>query len=66
MRSARVLFIVWASCASIMAQTDPGMTIRARQVIDGRGGVTNNATLSIKNGKIVNATANETERRRHP
>jgi imidazolonepropionase-like amidohydrolase len=47
------LFIVWASCASIMAQTDPGMTIRARQVIDGRGGVTNNATLSIKNGKIV-------------
>jgi imidazolonepropionase-like amidohydrolase len=47
------LFIVWASCASIMAQTDPGMTIRARQVIDGRGGVTNNATVSIKNGKIV-------------
>jgi imidazolonepropionase-like amidohydrolase len=39
--------------APLMAQTDPGMTIRARQVIDGRGGVTNNATVSIRNGKIV-------------
>jgi imidazolonepropionase-like amidohydrolase len=39
--------------APLLAQTDPGMTIRARQVIDGRGGVTNNATVSIKNGKIV-------------
>jgi imidazolonepropionase-like amidohydrolase len=53
MRTARVLFIVLLSCSSIIAQSDPGMTIRARQVIDGRGGVTNNATVSIKNGKIV-------------
>ena len=53
MRSVRVLFIVVVSCSSIIAQSDPGMTIRARQVIDGRGGVTNNATVSIKNGKIV-------------
>ena len=34
-------------------QTDPGITIRARQVIDGRGGTISNATVSIKNGKIV-------------
>src|SRR4030095_15517231 len=39
--------------APLLAQSDPGMTIRARQVIDGRGGVTSNATVSIKNGKIV-------------
>ncbi len=29
------------------------MTIRARQVIDGRGGAISNAHVSIKNGKIV-------------
>jgi len=34
-------------------QTDPGMTIRARQVIDGRGSTINNAHVSISNGKIV-------------
>lgn len=39
--------------APLVAQSDPGMTIRARQVIDGRGGVTTNATVSIKNGKIA-------------
>ena len=53
MRSARVLLIVMLSCASIIAQSDPGVTIRARQVINGRGGVTSNATVSIKAGKIV-------------
>lgn len=53
MRSARVLLIVMLSCASIIAQSDPGVTIRARQAIDGRGGVTNDATVSIKAGKIV-------------
>lgn len=37
----------------LVAQSDPGMTIRARQVLDGRGGSTANATVSIKNGKIV-------------
>jgi imidazolonepropionase-like amidohydrolase len=34
-------------------QADPGMTIHARQVIDGRGGSLSNATVAIKNGKIV-------------
>jgi imidazolonepropionase-like amidohydrolase len=37
----------------MLAQTDPGMTIRARQVIDGRGGNLNTGMVSIKNGKIV-------------
>src|ERR1041384_4669991 len=37
------------------AQQNPGATttIRARQVIDGRGGVTNNATVTVRDGKIV-------------
>jgi imidazolonepropionase-like amidohydrolase len=42
-----------AACVAVGAQTDPGMTIRARQVIDGRGGTISNADVSIKNGKIV-------------
>src|SRR5688500_14346511 len=44
---------VVALSAPLLAQSGPGMTIRARQVIDGRGGVTNNTTVSIKGGKIV-------------
>ncbi len=44
-------FVVIA--APLLAQTDAGMTIRARQVLDGRGGATANATVSIKGGKIV-------------
>jgi imidazolonepropionase-like amidohydrolase len=48
MKGAAILLIA----APLFAQTDPGMTIRARQVIDGRGGSINNATVSIKNGKI--------------
>ena len=34
-------------------QTSVATTIRARQMIDGRGGVTNNATVTIRDGKIV-------------
>jgi imidazolonepropionase-like amidohydrolase len=45
--------IALVSVAVGAQQPDPGMTIRARQVIDGRGGSINNATVSIKNGKIV-------------
>jgi imidazolonepropionase-like amidohydrolase len=42
------------TCAVVGAQpTDLGMTIRARQVIDGRGATISNATVSIKDGKIV-------------
>src|ERR671912_662305 len=42
-----------AVCVAVGAQTDPGMTVRARRVIDGRGGTISNADVSIKNGKIV-------------
>jgi imidazolonepropionase-like amidohydrolase len=52
----RLAFLIPAVAlyASVGAQqADPGMTIRARQVIDGRGGVVNNATVSIAGGKIV-------------
>jgi len=34
-------------------QSGSATTIRVRQVIDGRGGVTNNATVTIRDGKIV-------------
>jgi imidazolonepropionase-like amidohydrolase len=52
------LLLAFAMSAGLVAeQADPGMTIRARQVIDGRGGVTNNATVSIKNGRIVSVGA---------
>jgi imidazolonepropionase-like amidohydrolase len=45
-------------CVGVGAQqADPGMTIRARQVIDGRGGTLPNATVSIKDGKIVSVGA---------
>lgn len=53
MRIARVVVVALLGLTSVTAQTDPGLTIRARQVIDGRGGTTSNATVSVKNGKIV-------------
>jgi imidazolonepropionase-like amidohydrolase len=53
MRIARVFILSLLALAPLMAQNDPGMTIRARQVIDGRGGAINNATVAIKDGKIV-------------
>ena len=52
MKFLRAVAILLAA-VPMLAQTDPGMTIRARQVIDGRGGAIANATVSIKNGKIV-------------
>ncbi len=53
MRALKILAFILIAVSPIAAQSDQGMTIRARQVIDGRGGVTNNATVSIKGGKIV-------------
>ena len=53
MRIAGFLVVALFSLPALTAQTDPGMTIRARQVIDGRGGTVSNATVAIKNGKIV-------------
>ena len=58
MKRLSVLVAIVAMGAVIGArQTDPGMTIRAGQVIDGRGGSIKNAHVSIKNGKIVSVGA---------
>ena len=52
------LFVLLAgSMAAGVQQSDPVLTIRARQVIDGHGGSINNATVSIRNGKIVSVGA---------
>jgi imidazolonepropionase-like amidohydrolase len=53
MRIAKVFVGVLLVLSPLLAQSDPGMTIRARQVIDGRGAAMSNATVSIKDGKIV-------------
>ncbi|MEO7136002.1 MAG: amidohydrolase family protein [Vicinamibacterales bacterium] len=53
MKKLSLAAVVIAACVTVGAQTDPGMTIRARQVIDGRGGTLSNTDVSIKNGKIV-------------
>jgi len=57
MRLARAFVVALVSLTPLLAQTDPGMTIRARQVIDGRGATISNATVSIKDGKIVSVGA---------
>ncbi len=49
LRAAAILVAV----VPLVGQTDPGMTIRARQIIDGRGGTMSNATVAIKGGRIV-------------
>src|SRR5918993_369706 len=53
MKRVSITAALIAVCVAVGAQTDPGMTVRARQVIDGRGGTISNADVSIKNGKIV-------------
>jgi imidazolonepropionase-like amidohydrolase len=62
MRTA-VFTIVLLAAGAAWGQGQSGVatTIRARQVIDGRGGVTNNATVTVVNGKITSvATASGT------
>jgi imidazolonepropionase-like amidohydrolase len=50
----KLLAITLLSAVTLSAQQNTvAMTIRARAVIDGRGGVTNNATVTIRDGKIV-------------
>jgi imidazolonepropionase-like amidohydrolase len=49
----KLLVAVVLMLAPVDAQVAPATTIRARQVIDGRGGVTNNATVTIRDGRIV-------------
>ena len=55
MKSLSITAALIAVCVAVGAgaQTDAGMTVRARQVIDGRGGSISNADVFIKNGKIV-------------
>jgi imidazolonepropionase-like amidohydrolase len=49
-----LLTIALLSTVALTAQQNSvATTIRARQIIDGRGGVTNNATVTIRDGKIV-------------
>jgi imidazolonepropionase-like amidohydrolase len=49
----KLLVAVVLMLAPVDAQVAPETTIRARQVIDGRGGVTNNATVTIRDGRII-------------
>src|SRR4029453_3347558 len=54
MSKVLVAFIGSIAIATVSAQqSGVATTIRARQVIDGRGGVTNNATVTVVNGKIT-------------
>jgi imidazolonepropionase-like amidohydrolase len=50
---AIISFALAISGVSAQQQPLTTITIRARQVIDGRGGVTNNATVTVRDGKIV-------------
>jgi imidazolonepropionase-like amidohydrolase len=51
----RIVFIIVSLLGASVSgqQGGPATTIKARQVIDGRGGVTNNATVTVVNGKIT-------------
>jgi len=54
-----IRFFVAVTClvgmAQLLAQPNPGVTIRAGRLIDGRGGVANDVTIAIKDGKIASA-----------
>src|SRR5687768_1717794 len=54
---AFTIFVVALGIAPLMAQTSPGVTIRAARVLDGRGGAVDNATVAIKDGKIASVGA---------
>src|SRR5262245_37831225 len=50
----KLFFVAFLAVAGLNAQqSGVATTIRARQVIDGRGGATNNATVTVVNGKIT-------------
>ena len=52
MKTLLVAAFVAALSLGAFAQT-PATTIRAARIVDGRGAVTNNATVTIRDGKIV-------------
>ena len=45
--------VVLVAGVNAQQQNSIATTVRARQIIDGRGGVSNNATVTIRDGKIV-------------
>jgi imidazolonepropionase-like amidohydrolase len=53
MKLLKSLVLVLIAAPVMAQQSGLATTIRARQVIDGRGGVTNNATVTVVNGKIT-------------
>jgi imidazolonepropionase-like amidohydrolase len=56
---ALIMFVVALGISPLLAQTSPGVMIRAGRVIDGRGGVVNGPTLvSIQAGKIAAINVN--------
>ncbi|HUQ88173.1 MAG TPA: amidohydrolase family protein [Vicinamibacterales bacterium] len=57
MRVLKIFALMVIGVSSIVAQSDQRVSIRARQVIDGRGGVTNNATVTVADGKITSVGA---------
>jgi imidazolonepropionase-like amidohydrolase len=52
---AVITFVVALGITPLLAQPSPGVTIRAGRLIDGRGGVANDVTIAIKDGKIASA-----------
>ena len=59
MRVAGIFIVALLALSPLVAQTGPEMTIRARRIIDGRGAVLNNSTVSIRDGKILSVSARE-------
>ncbi len=58
MKTFSFLLALVASCVAVAAQTPtPDITIRARQVLDGRGATIPNGMVTTRNGKIVSVGA---------
>jgi imidazolonepropionase-like amidohydrolase len=49
----RLLIIVSLLLVTTLSAQEGATTIRAARIIDGRGGVTNNATVTVRDGKIA-------------
>jgi imidazolonepropionase-like amidohydrolase len=52
MRALIAFTLLAATCVVSLAQSAAPMTIRAARVLDGRGGVLTDATISVRDGKI--------------
>ena len=60
MKLLKSLAVVFVAAPLMAQQSSLATTIRAATLIDGRGGVTSNATVSVKDGKIVSVGASAT------